>query len=79
MAISFQNLKKILEAFKYQSYDTLCNTLHDKFHDLANDINNSLRSSLDNMQERFLMEDIIRNAYNQEIYAWYDFEDDYDD
>jgi tRNA(Met) C34 N-acetyltransferase TmcA len=79
MAISSQNLKEILEAFKSQLYDTLCDTLHDKFHDLADGLNNSLRSSLDSMQERFLMEDIIRDEYNQEIYAWYDFEDDCDD
>jgi tRNA(Met) C34 N-acetyltransferase TmcA len=79
MAISSQNLKEILEAFKSQLYDTLCNTLHDKFHDLADDLNNRLRSSLDSMHERFLMEDIIRDEYNQEIYAWYDFEDDCDD
>jgi tRNA(Met) C34 N-acetyltransferase TmcA len=79
MAISSQNLKEILEAFKSQLYDTLCDTLHDKFHDLADGLNNSLRSSLDSMQERFLMADIIRDEYNQEIYAWYDFEDDCDD
>ena len=79
MAISSQNLKEILEAFKSQLYDTLCDTLHDKFHDLADGLNNSLRSSLDSMQERFLMEDIIKDEYNQEIYAWHDFEDDCDD
>jgi hypothetical protein len=79
MAISSQNLKEILEAFKSQLYDTLCDTLHDKFHDLVDGLNNSLHSSLDSMQERFLMEDIIRDEYNQEIYAWYDFEDDCDD
>jgi hypothetical protein len=75
MAISSQNLKEILEAFKSQLYDTL----HDKFHGLADGLNNSLRRSLDSMQERFLMEDIIRDEYNQEIYAWYDFNDDCDD
>jgi hypothetical protein len=79
MDISSQNLKKILEAFKSQLYDTLCDTLHDKFHDLADGLNNSLRSPLDSMQEIFLMSDIIRNEYNQEIYAWYDFEDNCDD
>jgi tRNA(Met) C34 N-acetyltransferase TmcA len=79
MAISSQNLKEILEAFKSQLYDTLCDTLHDKFHDLADGLNNSFRSSLDSMHERFLMVDIIRDEYNQEIYAWYDFEDDCDD
>jgi hypothetical protein len=78
MAISSQNLKEILEAFKSQLYDILCDTLHDKFHDLADGLNNSFRSSLDSMHERFLMVD-IRDEYNQEIYAWYDFEDDCDD
>jgi tRNA(Met) C34 N-acetyltransferase TmcA len=78
MAISSQNLKEILEAFKSQLYDTLCDTLHDKFHDLVDGLNNSFRSSLDSMHERFLME-YIRDEYNQEIYAWYDFEDDCDD
>jgi hypothetical protein len=60
-------------------YDTLRDTLHDKFHDLADGLNNSLCSSLDIMQEIFLMEDIIRDEYNQEIYSCYDFEDDCDD
>ena len=78
MAISSQNLKEILEAFKSQLYDTLCDTLHDKFHDLADCLNNSFHSSLDSMHERFLMAD-IRDEYNQEIYAWYDFETDCDD
>jgi hypothetical protein len=73
MAISSQNLKEILESFKSQLYDTLCDTLHGKFHDLADGLNNSLHSSLDSMHERFLMEDIIKDKYNQEIYAWYDF------
>jgi hypothetical protein len=79
MAISSQNLKEILETFKSQLYDTMCNTLHDKFHDLVDYLNNRLCSSLDSMHERFLMADIIRDEYNQEIYAWYDFEDDCDD
>ena len=75
MAISSQNLKEILEAFKSQLYDTL----HDKFHDLVDGLNNSLHSSLNSMHERFLMADIIRDEYNQEIYAWYDFEANCDD
>jgi hypothetical protein len=57
----------------------LYDTLHDKFHDLADDLNNRLRSSLDSIHERFLIEDIINDEYNQEIYAWYDFEYDCDD
>jgi hypothetical protein len=50
-------------------------------HDLADGLNDSFHSiqdSLDSMQERFLMAD-IRDEYNQEIYAWYDFEADCDD
>jgi hypothetical protein len=80
MAISSQTLKEILqitEAFKSQLYDTL----DARLHDLADGLNDSFRSiqdSLDNMQERFLMAD-IRDEYNQEIYAWYDFEADCDD
>jgi hypothetical protein len=69
MDISSQNLKEILEAFKSQLYDTLCDTLHDKFYDLADGLNNSLHSSLDSMHERFLMADIIRDEYNQEIWG----------
>ena len=80
MAISSQTLKKILqitEAFKSQLYDTLDSRLHD----LTNNLNDSFRSiqdSLNNMKERFLMEGLM-NAYNHEIYAWYDFEADCDD
>jgi hypothetical protein len=80
MVISSQTLKEILqitEAFKSQLYDTL----DARLHVLADGLNDSFRSiqdSLDNMQERFLMED-IRDEYNQEIYAWYDFEADCDD
>jgi hypothetical protein len=48
------------------------------FGDGLNDSFRSIQDSLDNMQERFLMED-IRDEYNQEIYAWYDFEADCDD
>jgi hypothetical protein len=50
--------------------DGLTNRLNDIFH--------SIQDSLDNMQERFIMED-IRDEYNQEIYVWYDFEADCDD
>ena len=70
MTISSQNLKEILEAFKSKLYDTLDARLHDSFR--------SIRDSLDNMQRIFLMAD-IRDDYNQEIYAWYDFEADCDD
>jgi hypothetical protein len=64
MDISSQNLKEILEAFKSQLYDTLCDTLHGKFHDLADGLNNSFRSSFDSMHEIFIME-YIRDEYNQ--------------
>ena len=80
MAISSQILKEILqitEAFKSQLYDTL----DARLHVLANDLNDSFRSikdSLDNMHERFLMEDIM-DEYNQKIYALYDLEVDCDD
>jgi hypothetical protein len=81
MAISSQTLKEILESFKSQLFQTLddrldaivdgiTDSLHDSFH--------SIQDSLDNMQERFLMEGLI-DEYNQEIYAWYDFEVDCDD
>jgi hypothetical protein len=84
MAISSQTLEEIIqitEAFKAQLYDTLYGTLHDRLHDLADGLNDSFHSiqdSLDSMQEIFLMVD-IRDEYNQEIYAWYDFEVDCDD
>jgi hypothetical protein len=77
MAISSQNFKGILESFKSKLYDTL----DVRLHDLANGLNDSFHSiqdSLDNIQQIFLMED-IRDEYNQEIYAWYDFEADCDD
>ena len=65
------------EAFKTQLNDTL----HDFVDGLTNGLNDSFRSiqdSLDNMQERFLMED-IKDEYNKEIYVWYDFESNCDD
>ena len=76
MDISSQTLKEILqitEAFKSQLFDTL-----DDFADGLNDSFRSIHDWLDNMQERFLIVD-IRDEYNQEIYAWYDFEADCDD
>jgi hypothetical protein len=77
MTISSQTLKEILETFKSKLYDTL----DARLHDLANGLNHSFRSiqdSLDNTQHIFLMVD-IKDEYNQEIYAWYDFEVDCDD
>ena len=84
MAISSQTLEEIIqitEAFKAQLYNTLYGTLHDRLHDLTDGLNDSfhgIQDSLDRMQEIFLMAD-IRDEYNQEIYAWYDFEVDCDD
>ena len=80
MAISSQTLKEILQitkAFKSQLYDTLDARLHD-LADGLNDSFCSIQDSLDSMKDRFLMVD-IRDEYNQEIYAWYDFEADSDD
>ena len=77
MNIYFQTLKVILESFKSKLYDTL----DAKLHNLANGLNDSfcsIQDSLDNMQERFLMED-IGDEYNQEIYSWYDLEVNCDD
>ena len=63
MDISSQTLKEILEAFKSQLNDRL-----DAFTDNLNDSFRSIQDSLDNMQERFLMTDIM-DEYNQEIYV----------
>jgi hypothetical protein len=85
MAISSQNLKEILESFKAQLFHTLdafvhglTDSLTDSLTDGLNDSFRSIQDSLNNMQERFLMEG-LRDEYNQEIYAWYDFEADCDD
>jgi hypothetical protein len=85
MAIYSQNLKEILESFKAQLFDTLdvfahgfTDRLTDSLTDGLNDSFRSIQNSLNNMQERFLMEG-LRDEYNQEIYAWYDFEADCDD
>ena len=85
MDISSQNLKEILESFKAQLFHTLDDRFDAIVHgltvDLTDRLNDSFRSiqdSLNNMQDRFLMEG-LRDQYNQEIYAWYDFEVDCDD
>jgi hypothetical protein len=62
-------------------FDTLNDRLDGFVDGLIDDLNDSFRSiqdSLDKMQKRFLMVD-LRDEYNQEIYAWYDFEADCDD
>jgi hypothetical protein len=80
MAISFETLKEILhitEALKAQLFDRLDDFV-DGLTDGLNDSFHSIQDSLDIMQETFLMAD-LRDEYNQEIYAWYDFEDDCSD
>jgi hypothetical protein len=89
MAISSQTLKEILESFKAQLDDRLdafahhlTNSItHGLTNSLTHDLNDNFRSiqdSLNNMQEIFLMEG-LKDEYNKEIYAWYDFEADCDD
>jgi hypothetical protein len=77
MTISSQTLKRILEAFKSKLYDTLDARLHDLANGLYDSFH-SIQDSLDKMKHIFLMVD-IKDGYNQEIYAWYDFEADCDD
>jgi hypothetical protein len=83
MAISSQNLKEILESFKAQLFHTLderldvlaqglTESLTNIITDGLNDNFRSIQDSLNNMQEIFLMQG-LRDEYNQEIYAWYDF------
>ena len=85
MAISSQILKEILESFKAQLDDRLdafahglTNNLTDSLTYGLNDSFRSIQDSLNNMHERFLMQGLM-HEYNQEIYAWYDFEADCDD
>ena len=85
MDISSQTLKEILESFKAQLDDRLdvfaqrlTDSLTKSLTDGLNDSFCSIQDLLNNMQEKFLMEGLM-NEYNQERYAWYDFEDDCDD
>jgi hypothetical protein len=89
MAISSQTLKEILESFKSQLDDRLDAFAHGLTNSLThsltasltyglNDSFHSIQDSLNDMQERFLMQGLM-NEYNQERYAWYDFENDCDD
>jgi hypothetical protein len=62
MAISYQNLKEILESFKAQLFHTLdafvhglTDSLTDSLTDGLNDSFRSIQDSLNSMQERFLM------------------------
>jgi hypothetical protein len=85
MASSSQTVKEILESFKARvdaRLDVLAQGLTDSLTNIITDgLNDSFRSiqdSLNNMQEIFLMQGLM-TEYNQERYAWYDFEDDCDD
>ena len=93
MAISSQILKEILKSFKAQLddrldvfaqhlTDSLTKSLTDGLTaSITYSLNDSfhiIQDSLDNMQERFLIAD-LRDEYNQEVYAWYDFEADCND
>jgi hypothetical protein len=89
MAISSETLKEILESFKAQLDDRLDAIAHRLTNNLThsltasltyglNDSFHSIQESLNDIQERFLMQGLM-NEYNQERYAWYDFEDDCDD
>ena len=93
MAISSQTLKDILKSFKAQLDDRLDVFVQCLIDNLTkslidglttsltyglNDSFHSIQDSLNDMKERFLMQGLM-NEYNQEKYAWYDFEDDCDD
>ena len=78
MASSSQTLKEIIESFKARvdaRLDVLAQGLTDS---LTNIITDGLNDSFRSIQKRFLMQGLM-NEYNQERYAWYDFEDDCDD
>ena len=75
MASSSQTLKEILESFKARvdaRLDVLAQGLTDSLTNIIIDgLNDSFRSiqdSLNNMQEIFLIQDLM-NEYNQERYA----------
>jgi hypothetical protein len=60
-----------------QKIEALEHHLHEGKQAIRDSCHNMQRI-LDSMQERYLMAD-IRDEYNQEVYAWYDFEADCDD
>jgi hypothetical protein len=60
-----------------QKIETLEQHLQEGLQDVKDNCHNVQRS-LANIHERYIMED-IRHVYNQEVYAWYDFQDDCDD
>ena len=79
MASSSPTVTEILELFKARvdaRLDVLAQGLTDSLTKIITDgLNDSFRSiqdSLNNMQD-------LMNEYNQERYAWYDFEADCDD
>jgi hypothetical protein len=55
--------------------------MHDTLHNFKEDIKDDFRSiheSLASIQEKYTLVNIM-NEYHQEVYAWYDLEDDCDD
>jgi hypothetical protein len=70
----FHTLDERLDVLAQGLTDSLTNIITDGL----NDSFRSIQDSLNNMQEIFLMQG-LRDEYNQEIYAWYDFETDCDD
>jgi hypothetical protein len=76
MDVHSQTLNKILqaiEAFKSQMHDTLHNFKEDIKDDFCN-----IHESLASIQDKSNFVNIM-NEYHQEVYAWYDLEDDCDD
>jgi hypothetical protein len=65
MHSQLREILHMIEAFKADIQDH-----RDRYH--------NSQQSLALLQERYLMADIM-NEYHQEVYAWYDLEDDCDD
>jgi hypothetical protein len=74
-ALSTHGNSTKVEALKADMHDHL-QGIKASLHDHTKNYHNSQRS-LALLQEGYLMED-IRDEYNQEVYAWYDFEADCD-
>jgi hypothetical protein len=72
MDIGSQILMGVLRKF-----EALEHHLQEGLQDIRDNCHN-IQRTLASMQERYLMAD-IRDEYNQEVYAWYDFEADCDD
>ena len=65
-------LKEILHMIETVKAD-----MHDHLQDIK-EIHHNSQQSLGLLQERYLMADIM-NECHQEVYDWYDLEDDCDD